>query len=236
MWYMPVILGMYLFIPFVANALKNTDTKVLCVPLIVVFIYYFIVPMINVWLLANGQKEIYALPDFSFSGNGYGFMILIGYLMKKGIFDRISSLLLCVLGMLSFIFTIVTQNYSYTHGITYNVWYNSASLLVVDIAIFALISKINWKSGKIAKSISKASFGIYLLHVLVLIPMVKYYQPGISNVYRFVIIFLITFNLAWLGVMLIEKIELLSRILLFQKHSSRQECLVPSGFIRKKNL
>ena len=88
MWYMPVIIGIYLFIPFIANALNNTDIKIFCAPLIFVFSYRFIVPVVNVWLTANGQEPVYALPDLSFSGNEYGFMILLGYLVKKGIFDK----------------------------------------------------------------------------------------------------------------------------------------------------
>ena len=217
MWYMPVILGMYLFIPFVANALKNTDIRILCIPLSLVFAYYFVVPVINVWLLANGQEAVYALPDLSFSGNVYGFMILLGYMTKRGVFDKIPSLLLLVLGTLSLIFTVLTQNYSHMHGITYNVWYDSASLLITAISIFILMSRVHWRVGKIPESISKASFGIYLIHVLILIPMIKYYQSGISNVHRFAVVFVTVFGVAWLIVMLIEKLDFLSHILLFQK-------------------
>lgn len=221
MWYMPVIIGIYLFIPFVANALRNTDAKVLFIPLLFAFAYQFVVPVVNVWLTATGQETLAALPDVSFSGNGYGFMLLLGYLVKKGIFDKIPSAAFAILGAAGFAFTVFMQNYSDMHGISYNVWYNSATLLMADLAIFVLLSRMNLKFGKIAGSISMASFGIYLTHNLILIPLNRYYQPGRSSVGRLAVMFTSTFLTAWLVVTVIERIEPLARVLLFQRSSKK---------------
>ncbi len=222
MWYMPVIIGIYLFIPFVANGLKNTDARVLCIPLMFAFAYQFVVPVVNVWLTATGQETISALPDVSFSGNGYGLMLLLGYLAKKGIFDKIPSAAFAILGTVGFVLTVFTQNYSDMHGISYNVWYNSATLLIAALAIFVLLSRANLKFGKIASSISIASFGIYLVHNLILIPLNKYYQPGMSSVSRLAVLFTITFLTSWLVVSMIGKIKPLARVLLFQRSSKRR--------------
>ena len=222
MWYMPVIIGIYLFIPFIANGLRNTDVKVLCIPLIFAFAYQFVVPVVNVWLIATGQETITALPDVSFSGNCYGIMLLLGYLTKKGIFDKIPSTAFAILGAACFAFTVFTQNYLTMHGITYNVWYNSATLLIADLAIFVLLSRVNLKYGKMACSISKASFGIYLVHNLILNPLNRYYQPGLSSVNRLAMMFTITFLIAWLIVRVIGKIEPLARLLFFQRSSNRK--------------
>ena len=219
MWYMPVILGMYLFIPFVANALNNTDIKVLCIPMIFVFTYCFVVPDVNIWLMANGKETISALLDLSFSGNGYGFMILLGYLIKKGMFDRIHSVVLVILGGVGFVFTVFIQNYSDLHGILYNVWYNSASMLIVDLSIFVLLSRTKPRSGKVASSISMASFGIYLMHNLILIPLSRYYQHGVSSTGRLIVMFMVTFLVAWALISLIGKIEPLAQLLLHQRSS-----------------
>ena len=222
MWYMPVIIGIYLFIPFIANALNNTDIKIFCAPLIFVFSYRFIVPVVNVWLTANGQEPVYALPDLSFSGNEYGFMILLGYLVKKGIFDRIHSLALAIFGTAGFVFTVFIQNYSDMHGISYNVWYDCSSLLIADLSIFVLLSRMNLKPKKAVESISKASFGIYLIHNLILIPLGRYYQSGMSSVSRLTVIFSVTFLAAWTLASIIGKIEPLAKFLLFQKSSKQQ--------------
>ena len=217
MWYMPAILGMYLFLPFVANALKHTDEKVLCIPLAIACIYRFAVPVINIWLTAGGQETISSLPDVSFSGNEYGIMILLGYLVKKNVFDKIPSAVFIVIGTVGFIFTVVTQNYSDMQGITYTVWYDSGSLLIAALSIFVLLSRISLKYEKVATSISRASFGIFLLHNLVLIPLTRYYQPGMSSVSRLAVLFMVTFVLSWLIAALLGRNKMVSRILMFQK-------------------
>ncbi len=221
MWYMPVIIGMYLFIPFVANALNNTDIKIFCIPLILAFAYLFIVPVINVFLTANGQETFEALPDLSFSGGKYGFMILLGYLVKKGIFDKIHSFVLVILGAAAFVFTVFIQNYSNMRGITYNLWYNCASLLIAALSIFILLSRMKLKPKKVVESISKLSFGIYLIHKLILFPLNRYYHYGNSSVGRWIVLFAITFFAAWIVALIIGKVEPLAKLLMFQKNSKQ---------------
>lgn len=222
MWYMPVIIGMYLFLPFVANALKYTDLKVLYIPLSIVFIYQFILPVIDVFLTVKGAEPVASLLDFSFVGNEYGFLILLGYLVKKGTFNKAHSWEFVLLGICGFVFTVFSQNYSYIHGVTYNVWYDSASLIITDLAIFILLSKANFKFGKIASKISIASFGIYLVHNPINMMLSRYYQPEASNWQRLAVIFAITFALAWGIVAIVGKKEPISRVLFFNKKSKNE--------------
>ncbi len=222
MWYMPVIMGMYLFIPFVANALKTTDIRIFCVPLSFVAFFEFVVPVANVWLTAMGQGNILTLLDLSFSGNEYGFMILLGYMVKIGMFDPIPSAAFAVLGTIAYLFTVVTQNYSDVHGFLYNVWYNSGSLVLADLAIFVLLSRINPKSGKLASRISVASFGIYMIHKLILLPLDRYYQSDMSRECRFAVMVIITFSVSWLMVVIIGKVKPLAHVLFHIKHNRIQ--------------
>ena len=50
MWYMPVIIGLYMFIPFAANALQHTDGRILRKIIAFAFIWLFIIPEINMML------------------------------------------------------------------------------------------------------------------------------------------------------------------------------------------
>lgn len=217
MWYMPVIIGIYLFVPFVANALSSIDIKAFCIPLLFAFAYRFIVPSVNIWLAASGQQLISNLPDLSFSGNEYGFMVLLGYLVKKGIFNRIHSFVFMILGTAGFVFTVIIQNYADMHGYSYNVWYDSATLLVAGLSIFVLLSRARLNPRGLVRSISVASFGIYLIHNLILIPLKRYYQPGMSSVSRLAVVFAATFFMAWALVLIVERIAPLAQLLLFQK-------------------
>ena len=50
LWYMPVILGLYIFLPFIANALNKIDGRILMYPVLLVVLYLFITPIINIFL------------------------------------------------------------------------------------------------------------------------------------------------------------------------------------------
>lgn len=49
MWYMPVIIGIYLFIPFVVNGMNHTNAKSLLIPLSVTFFVLFVIPIVDVF-------------------------------------------------------------------------------------------------------------------------------------------------------------------------------------------
>ncbi len=183
MWYMPVIIGIYLFIPFIANALNHTEIRSMYIPLMIAFIYLFVVPVINVYLAANGIENISSLPDLSFSGGVYGFCILLGDLVRRGVFDKIPSYNIMLIGALSYVLTVYTQNYSAIHGVDYTVWYNSATLIIVALSIFILLSRTTFGSGKIAASISVNAFGIFLIHNPINLILMKLISP-FSRVFR----------------------------------------------------
>ena len=65
-------------------------------------------------------------------------------------------------------FEIVERNFNVRrkHGVDYNVWCNAAPLILADLSIFLLISRMKFISGKIATNISICAFGIYLVHIM----------------------------------------------------------------------
>ena len=199
MWYMPVIIGIYLFIP-----------------LSVAFLALFVIPVVDVFLLANGKSAISSLLDLSFSGGAYGFCLILGCLMRKGVFDRIKTIALILIGLGSFCFTVFMQIYSDMHGVDYNVWYNAATLILADLSIFLLISRMKFTSGKIATNISICAFGIYLVHNPINMILLRYFEPA-SRVVRLGVGVLVTFLISWGIVFVGSKIKGVSRILFFIK-------------------
>ena len=65
-------------------------------------------------------------------------------------------------------FEIVERNFNARrqHGVDYNVWCNAAPLILADLSIFLLISRMKFISGKIATNILICAFGIYLVHIM----------------------------------------------------------------------
>lgn len=217
MWYMPVIIGMYLFLPFVVNGLNHTDVRSLSVPLIVTFAAWFVVPVANVFLLANEKSVFSTLLDLSFSGGTYGFCIIIGCLVRKGIFDKVKTGALVFIGVLSYGFTVFMQLYSHAHGGNYNVWYNSATLILADLSIFLLLSRARFTFGKIATNISLCAFGIFLVHNPVRMMLFRYFSPA-SRVVKLGIGVLATFLISWGIVFIGSKIKGASKVLFFIKN------------------
>ena len=84
-WYIPMILGMYLFLPLVSMVLDKIPGKLLFPLLTVVYLYLFVVPSISVFQSALGVPSAQMLAariDLSFSGNHYGFYLVLGYVLS----------------------------------------------------------------------------------------------------------------------------------------------------------
>lgn len=94
-WYMPVIIGIYLFLPFVASVLKNMNEKILIILLLIIYFYLFIVPGINLWqsaLSVDSSSRVSNQIDLSFGGGIYGFYLILGYCFLSG--KRIDNIFL----------------------------------------------------------------------------------------------------------------------------------------------
>lgn len=172
MWYMPMIIGLYIFIPFVSKALQIMTGKVAVVILFISSFYLFLVPTVNSLLAAGGFSAASSQLDVSYVGGIYGVYILVGYLCKKYwnvICGRLNRAKLLIIFLLSFIFTAMTHYVTVVvlrHN--YSTWYDSFWVLIASTALFVLLLKTlaNAKSNIIVEYTSKSVFGIYLVHYI----------------------------------------------------------------------
>ena len=115
-------------------------------------------------------------------------------------------------------FEIAERNFNVhrQHGVDYNVWCNAAPLILADLSIFLLISRMKFISGKIATNISICAFGIYLVYNPVNMILLRYFEPA-SRVVRLGVGVLVTFLISWGIVFVGSRIKGVSRILFFIK-------------------
>jgi len=176
-WYMPMIIGMYVFFPFVANALRKINTKLLYVPLAIIFMYACVIPIINVVLVANEHEPLSFLFSLGFSGGAYGIYLILGYMQKKEAFKNIPLGALLSVGCFFFAATILLQLYSYHKGVKYNVWYDCGFLLIASLCFFECFARFKVHTcPKLIAIIAKYSFAIYLIHNpvrMILAPYIK---------------------------------------------------------------
>lgn len=163
MWYMPMIIGLYVCIPFAARALKGIPNRILTFPLLLLGAYVFCVPSLNQVYRENpGQGFVL---DVGFSGGIYGIYVVIGLLVKRGLLARVPF---CALGWLCFLFFMLTlgsELFAYYLGRTYNVWYNYCFLLLSSLFFFEGLSRFSFSFDHWLFSwLGRKSFGLYLVH------------------------------------------------------------------------
>ncbi len=223
MWYMPMIIGMYLFLPIFSRALYKLDVSALKFPLVLIGVYLTIIPMFNVYL---GGKKLFPLLDFGYSGGLYGFYILLGFTVKcSDIWEKTKKSVLLFGLFCSFIITILLQYFSYLKGVTYNVWYNCGSLVLCSICLFVLLSNhivdldiLGRKTHNYIHTLSIMSFSIYLIHF----PILLLLKNCISNLQLFLpvkvlVLWFLTFILSLLVSVFLGKFNLARKYLLYIK-------------------
>ena len=172
MWYMPMIIGMYLSMPFVASALKHFDRQTIFQATVAFSILAFILPFITLILDMEGIKNVSIEFCLGFSGGIYGIYIILGYLVKKGQFKHVSSFKFGLLALVSFIICVLFQYYTFIRGYNFFLWYEFPFVMLGSFALFELCSRM--KSVRFyseVKVLSKYSFAVFLIHNIFRIPL-----------------------------------------------------------------
>lgn len=172
MWYMPMIIGMYLSMPFVAAALKNFEDRTILQATIVFAILAFCLPFISLLFDMEGIQNVAIQYCLGFSGGIYGIYIILGYLVKKGMFKNISSKIWGIVAVVSFLICVLFQYYTFMRGYNFFLWYEFPFILTGSFALFELVSRresVMFYSQ--VKVLSKYSFAVFLIHNLFRLPL-----------------------------------------------------------------
>ncbi len=226
MWYMFAILGIYLFLPFVAKVLQKFEDKIFLFPMIILFAYLFIVPLINLFLSVHGYKTLSVQLSLSFGGGIYGFMVILGYFFKKGLFQKIKSRYLIIVGIVCILLTIWIQKVAYANSLQSlfsSTFYNTAFLLIATICIFLLASRIKKIAiPRIVCSLSLCSFGIYLIHYPFRLILERYINFSTHGA-KIAVVSLLTLLISWVCVWICSKIPKLGRILFYIRKMGKEK-------------
>lgn len=211
-YYMPMIIGMYIALPFVSIILKKFSIKLLRIPLIITLAVSFGVPLLNVILKFLKIQTYKSFIDVSFLGGQYGIYIIFGYLIGKGYLKKIKSIYLYIITISLFILTCEINIVMRNSQINYRVWYDSIFLLICAISLFELFTriKINDKMKKITLYISKISLGIYFVHIVLIEIQWKYISlMSIQKQYQLLVMFIGTCTISILSIVILSKVKFL---------------------------
>jgi surface polysaccharide O-acyltransferase-like enzyme len=143
MWYMPMIIGMYLSMPFVSNAVRSFDKRTIFQATVIFSLLAFCLPFISVLFDMEGIHNVAIQYCLGFSGGIYGVYIILGYLVKKGMFKEVSSKLFGLIAIVSFAVCVWFQYYAFIRGYNFFLWYEFPFILTGSFALFELVSRMD---------------------------------------------------------------------------------------------
>ena len=202
MWYMPMIVGMYLSMPFVSSALEKFNVNTIYQATIVFTFLAFLMPFITLVCEMHGIKGVALQYCLGFSGGIYGIYIITGYLVKKGRFKHISSYKLVILAAISFLICVVFQYYAFRIHYDFSLWYEFPFVLLGSFALFELCSRmgsVRFYSG--VKFLSKYSFAVFLIHNIFRLPLLPLvvilpYSEPVKAIILWILLIIFSFSAA----------------------------------------
>lgn len=214
-WYIPAIVGIYLFIPFISAALNQISTKVTVCVVICVVLYIHVIDLINSVTNIFGYDSMSSDIYLSFSGGMYGTYCVIGYLFSK--VKEKNMLLLNSICMTSFVIAVLVQYESYLHGAQYKIWYSNVLLMVCAGSWFIMhMNSERISCEKPIALVSRYSFGIFLMHIIVLRIIRHFWYLG-NNILDVVILYACTFIICTVVIACVEKNRIIAKVLFNMK-------------------
>lgn len=181
MWFIMMIIGLYICLPLTkAVTADNKRTKYY---ILLSFIFAFLIPTLTLLIndfagsfltnIMNGiSTTVYNMHmDIVLGYTGY---FVLGYYLYNTPINKKNRIYIYIFGILGLIFTILTTTQcAITHKHICHHYYNffHIGILLESIAVFVWFKhkkNIKTKTYPIIQKLSKYTFGIYLVHVLVL--------------------------------------------------------------------
>ena len=219
MWYMPMIIGMYLSMPFVSNAVEQFSPRTINQATIVFAFLAFLLPFVTLVLDMHGIHNVTIQYCLGFSGGIYGIYIILGYLVKKGLFKKYSSASMGLLAIVSFIICLWFQYYSYIRGYSFFLWYEFPFVLTGSFALFELCSRMKKvRALPFVNFLSKYSFAVFLVHNLFRLPLLPLVvQLPYTEPVKAIILWILLIIFSYAAVVVIYRIPRFGKYMLYMR-------------------
>ncbi|AMD16988.1 hypothetical protein TL18_02490 [Methanobrevibacter sp. YE315] len=219
MWYMPMIIGMYLSMPFVSSALEKFQTQTIWQATIVFTFLAFLLPFVTLVLDMHGISSVNIQYCLGFSGGVYGIYIILGYLVKKGQFKHYNSGKLALIAIISFVICVLFQYYSFTKGYNFFLWYEFPFILTGSFALFELCSrKQHIRAFPLVSFLAKYSFAVFLVHNLFRLPLLPVVvQLPFSEPTKAIILWILLIFFSYLATVIIYRIPWFGKFILYMR-------------------
>ena len=215
-YFMFIIIGIYLTLPILSILAENKYRKVLWYIVIGMFITKSTLPVIlNIFNIEYNNYLTILL-------DGYIIFVVLGYLLSTMELKKKQRALIYILGITSCILRYCVTYFLSTRDQKINkllFGYTQFHSVFLAVAVFVFIKNVNWNKiinkEKLTNTLSKisgCSFGIYLIHKIVM-----YYEQLIFNINVYSAIWrtigaVITYLICLVLVMILKKLPILKRV------------------------
>lgn len=226
LWFMPMIIGIYITMPFINILMKNLDDRQIILFITLNTIFCIALPTLELNLKGLGviNTTLETLIDYRFLGSQYLNCYTIGYLiMNRNFLKNISLKRIVYIDIIIIFLAITNQIFLFLKGENMQIinilQTNSLYIYIISILNFLLLTrnkiKISFKLEKVIYSISKLSFGIYLSHRLFMVLIVdnlnKFFMGALVKI---CIVFITTVIFSYVTSFIISKNKYTSKILM----------------------
>lgn len=219
MWYLYMIIGLYITTPFLKKFVYKENKNMVLFFIIISFVVQFLLPTID---------KVCALHlDIDFIGewidkfhldffSGYITYFLAGwYIVHVGVGPKHHKNIIYCLSLISLLIIVFYVNFTGNYAIAYeNI---GALVFVYSIGVFLAINniKINFKEktiGILAK-LSKLTFGVYIIHIIVLFMFNKLLPYSEHSAIHIIFSFIVVVSVSFIGSYIVSKIPVLKNII-----------------------
>lgn len=172
MWYMPMILCLYATIPFAAVLVKKFSLKILSLPLILVFLRMFVLPLVNSLLAGLDLDTMYS--DTVREANicsMYYVYVFAGYAVSEGKLSGLHTRTVAALTALVFAVCCGYQLWLYAGPADLMVDYEHPGIVLCAMGLLELLRRgAEHLRGlrPVVTYLAKISFGVYFIHILIM--------------------------------------------------------------------
>lgn len=175
-WYLPMILCIYLLIPFFCILRDKVDKKTVFIPLAVLFFLGFVLPTGDALIHSVSTSRLEASKDAVLLPV-YVIYIVAGYMISRGHLSKIKSSYVAAGFILSFLATCGCQFFIFSRKTDCHFAYDNIGILVSAVLLFELLRRGSHRLiafRRPVEYVSRIAFGIYFVHIFIMEALVKY--------------------------------------------------------------
>lgn len=177
MWYMPMILCLYVTIPFAVIVKDKVPGRYLCFPLLLVFLRMMLLPTVNAIRSFQGQAQFSSIIREANLCSVYYLYVFAGYWVSRKKLSKLRNWMVLTAAGVFFAACCAFQFYAYQQPDNYLVSYESPAILLCAVFVFETIRRYSHLLKRLKTAItalSKMCFGIYFIHIIIMSLLVWY--------------------------------------------------------------